>query len=130
MNREIKFRVWDIELQIWVNNIGMKKDNILTNGTEKRFCVMQYTGLKDKNGKEIYEGDLLTCLNAHDDYQSDVFKVTFEDGCFCLRLLNTDTFATAISLRENISNSLISTDSEPIYNVIGNIFENPELLQP
>jgi uncharacterized phage protein (TIGR01671 family) len=130
MNREIKFRAWDIELQIWVNNIGMKKDNILTNGTEKRFCVMQYTGLKDKNGKEIYEGDLLTCLNAHDDYQSDVFKVTFEDGCFCLRLLNTDTFATAISLRENISNSLISTDSEPIYNVIGNIFENPELLQP
>lgn len=48
MNREIKFRVWDIELHMWINNIGMGKDNTLCKGTEKRFAVMQYIGLKDK----------------------------------------------------------------------------------
>ena len=150
MNRKIKFRAWDkayslMNYKVQVGNTDYADPNYTCNSIwvdsgdfktigwmnadDKCIDLMQFTGLKDKNGKEIYEGDLLTCLNAHDDYQSDVFKVTFEDGCFCLRILNTDTFATAISLRENISNSLISTDSEPIYNVIGNVFENPELLQ-
>jgi uncharacterized phage protein (TIGR01671 family) len=125
MNREIKFRAYDslVKEMFQLNTLWLDMKY------KERFTIMQYTGLKDKNGKEIYEGDLLTCLNTHDDYQSDVLKLTFENGCFCLRLLNTDTFATAISLRENIENSLMSTDLEPIYKVIGNIFENPELLK-
>lgn len=61
MNREIKFRVWDIGLRMWINNIGMKKDNTLTSGTEKRFHVMQKTGLKDLNEIDIYEGDIVQC---------------------------------------------------------------------
>ena len=86
MNREIKFRVWDIELHMWINNIGMGKDNTLCKGTEKRFAVMQYIGLKDKNGNEIYEGDIL----CNDEYQTWEWRgvVKFSHGVFGVEWLS------------------------------------------
>ena len=59
MNRIIKFRVWDKELNLWVGDIGMKRNNILTDGTEKRFEVMEFTGFIDARGKEVCEGDVI-----------------------------------------------------------------------
>ena len=53
--REIKFRAWDKTLNKMIQNITWKGDS-----QSDRYSVMQYTGLKDKNGKEIYEGDILS----------------------------------------------------------------------
>lgn len=73
--------------------------------------VGQYTGLKDKNGREIYEGDIL-----HDSYTDNTFEVYFDGGSFDVKgILEKD----ACYLND------ISSDSE----VIGNIHDNPELLK-
>ena len=80
--------------------------------------VRQYTGLKDKNGKEIYEGDLLLNKNCNNYYVRPV-TVMFEDGSFCFNDSGCPT------CDEFLGNLLLNTDFE----VIGNIYENPELLE-
>lgn len=127
MNREIKFRVWDIELHMWVNNIGMGKDNTLCKGTEKRFAVMQYIGLKDKNGNEIYEGDIL----CNDEYQTWEWRgvVKFSHGVFGAEwLLNVKSQSMVGSWGQKHNLRKLDDDIIERQIVIGNIYENPELL--
>ena len=127
MNREIKFRVWDIELHMWINNIGMGKDNTLCKGTEKRFAVMQYIGLKDKNGNEIYEGDIL----CNDKYQTCEWRgvVKFSHGVFGAEWLsNVKSQSMVGSWGQKHNLRKLDDDIVERQIVIGNIYENPELL--
>jgi len=73
-----------------------------------RYIPLQYTGLKDKNSKEIYEGDIL----KHSDYKSPLY-VYFCDCCAGFRL----------QLKNYANNELIDQEDE----IIGNIYENSEL---
>ena len=76
----------------------------------------QYTGLKDKNGVEIYEGDLLKIeMDWGYGLAEIIIKVYFENGSFRAKALNSheDTFLLEL----------------PYLEVIGNIYENPELLR-
>lgn len=118
MNREIKFRVWDGKEMVSLS-IAIKRDLVgVQHDKEDGFelepyydgvVIMQYTGLKDKNGKEIYEGDVVrtakgvTQVIAWADYYS-AFVAEIPGGDSPYRIDTSDE-------------------------IIGNIHENPELLE-
>lgn len=77
--------------------------------------LMQYTGLKDKNGKEICENDLISCKK----YKNIV--VFFENGCFEVKYSKNDT--------TNIICALDTLLEKYMCQVSGNIYENSELLE-
>ena len=132
--REIKFRAWDKEdkrmivdkqkfMPLMITNKGVLKLNPETNYdswiliNENRLDLMQYTGLKDKEGKEIYEGDILKakfCLKGLVFYDDGGFKLTSERG----GILNKKIF-------NELNNDLIKLNE---LKVIGNKYETPKLL--
>ena len=125
--REIKFRAWDKETKEMQTPFDLSSNPKYWCKKLKDFPLMQYTGLKDKNGKEIYEGDIIgdtedwsiviwcdKCIGWQLAwYDIDIDKKTCHmcDGDFDI----TETF----------ENNIADNDEE----VIGNIYENPELLK-
>ena len=125
--REIKFRAWDKKenkmqqvVQILygheASNYPLSVDffRSVKSRLIKDIELMQYTGLKDKNGVEIYEGDIVMIYDARESESFPMFseKVIFEKGKFMTEgefdLYDTDSYS---------------------YELIGNIFENKELLK-
>lgn len=121
--REIKFRAWDIEQKVMRDNPDPQiiQAVIFGNDYNGRVKLMQYTGLKDKNGKEIYEGDICKFYSYMEE-KSKISDVVFIEGGFELR--------SSELVREVLEYT--KEDKEPkSFNleVIGNIYENPELLK-
>lgn len=118
--RELKFRVWNKRYSEYIrpdyNIIGYiyPLDGTLgvSSGDQDGHIVEQYTGLKDKNGKKIYEGDIV-------DYNDDgecIGVVEYDAPEFCL---NADATNWARMFLKGA----------PHQRVIGNIHENPELVK-
>jgi hypothetical protein len=110
MSREIKFKAWN-ELadggeMVTEENSGLRSYQIL----ERFSIVMQYTGMKDRNGVEIYEKDYIRFRFNNGPVKKGI--VTFEQ---CMFLVNTD---------DSYSLNRIS-----YIEVLGNIHENPELIR-
>lgn len=147
--REVRFRFWDSkekrmyemtpELAIGYNGEvsrllyhedehNAERDCVEWEGTaySEHIIPLQYTGLKDKNGKEIYEGDILL-LNK--GTKRTVFSVP---GGFAIECLDCDFGKygkQAITPIEGLSDEQNAGFIESCTAVIGNIYENPELLE-
>ena len=125
--RTIQFRAWDNNNSEMIffyelsNNPEMLRD-ILTSGDTLSVYPMQFTGLHDKNGKEIYEGDI---LNVGENLVCEIVYVdkNVEDY--------GDEIHCAFHAKVYIHNKTIPLDSYLKNNceIIGNIHENPELLE-
>ncbi len=120
-NREIKFRVWDVIGKTWYHSsqlvIRPYSGTVTDGSTTPDVIVQQYIGLEDKNSKEIYEGDIVTFkyLIGEGDAESSTGEVFFEKGIFY--------FDRNLYFASNDCNF----DEKSII-VVGNIFENPELI--
>jgi len=120
---DIKFRAWNLdekEIVVCDWEDQFEVDDFRRLFAEKSNLVMQYTGLKDKNGKEIYEGDVLLISKATDSpFKGDVF---FSYGGFRLKAY----WMLDREIHPELSTYTESKVSEA--EIIGNIYENPELI--
>lgn len=143
MNKEIKFRAFDNENKYMVTskqgvftalrnsmnivrqNDGYYNDGDLLKPNKEKYTLMQYTGLHDKNGKEIYEGDIVLYQDwemayeggGNDSFINKGIVEYCEDNC-CFNVTERQTVDLA---------DVLYKDNEDL-EVIGNIYDNPELL--
>jgi uncharacterized phage protein (TIGR01671 family) len=126
MSRYIKFRAWDgkhIYLPdsnfFYITNSGDAL-RAIDSTAMPWMTLMQYTGLKDKNGAEIYEGDICKFLNPDSD-DVEVSPIIFSRGQFTTNW-SSQGLGRLFSIYHN-------DDGNGGVEVIGNIYENPELLK-
>ena len=127
MNREIKFRAWDksenkirkvrsinfTNKDLWLEI----EDNRIMSANFFEVELMQYTGLKDKNDVEIYEGDIVK-----DSFNNITGEIISDNGCYWLRSNSKDRF-------ENIIFKNLGEYVGEVLEVIGNVYQNKDLLE-
>ena len=102
---------WD---GLWIFSIDEKFADLIIPSS-----LCQCTGLKDKNGKLIWENDIIECKDGKHNFQTQI-----EWDAYCAGFIFQDTETSAVGLDAITENGLYSESK-----VVGNIFDNPELLE-
>ena len=130
--REIKFRAWDKENKAFMPSegyaicdgdvMGLRYGNEMEDVLTDQIELMQYTGLKDVNGKPIYEGDIVNVTWSRDDTEGENYAIAYDP--------NNDGYSAFdfVDWYEDM-NGLSCAYIDGQITVIGNGFENPELLE-
>lgn len=115
-NRKIKFRFFNPPGKSFVQSYKFSGfvDELFEE--DKMLLPSQFTGLVDKEGKELWEGDVIQ-LDPNGIREIKTGLITFKHGSFCVELLNASSTLNFIFL-PHVGN----------FKIIGNCFENPELL--
>ena len=115
------FKEEDLEFQEHLKTIMPGKfQGCLSSSLFKEIELMQYTGLKDKNGVDIYEGDIIKIPNDYDEYgwnAGEKYEVIFKLGGFRL----------APKYKSKANGYWLENDGE--FEVVGNIYENEDLIR-
>lgn len=126
----ISFRVWDnAEKKMWnVETLYIEDEWVkvndgsiygVTKDLVRSYCLMQSTGLKDKNGTEIYEGDIVELKYPYDKRIKTRGSIVWNDNKACF----------GINMKETTEQyELYRVTAENYLSVIGNVFENKSLL--
>ena len=122
MNDRFKFRAWDKirrkyeDLPKLINQKGELVSFAVRDDLSEFYDIEQCTGLKDKNGKLIYENDVLKLIDQGIEYEVSVY---WESGMYCF------------AITSNSANLVFSdlSDNETTCEIIGNIHENADLLE-
>lgn len=125
MNREIKFRAWQSQekkMYIQGNTVDENR-KVFWHTWENKSHIsepMQFTGLLDKNRNEIYEGDIVRCGYGFG-------KVIFSSGSFMVEWIDDKEANMELLSTRNNRNKRKGEDE---FEIIGNVFQNLELLNP
>ena len=160
MNREIKFRAWDTQEKEMLHDsdilaitggcvLSINPNDpdswICEDNTSQRYINMQFTGLKDKSGQEIYEGDIVKRpVDGNKEFHGEwsLQEVSYRNGAWVVSYLKSETGKkmprgyTAGNIQDARSEwdeDIVFADSEfwstiDTLEVVGNIYENPELI--
>lgn len=135
--REIKFKAWDKKKkEIGVLTSNALKELLLNdcfNALQEDYELMQFTGLKDRNGKEIYEGDIMSVLDRDwpsGDYTNQTPKEYMKKISSVCEVVYepTEFYLKQIKGRGYFYPQMTGITHRDIFEVIGNIYENPELI--
>lgn len=133
MNRPIKFRAWDTKNARMLYDLGLYREGWSAslelcavqdawNKNGERLIWEQFTGLLDKNGKEIYEGDIVTCEGGYDYPEGQVAE------CENPRIVRWNPAMLQFVAACDDCRDEIPLHEYDLNKIISNIHENPELL--